>query len=100
MELNWYEGTFTITGVPEQDANSVVIDLSDDLKARHHLRPRQVVWDDSLKQVIVRVGFEGIRADQAGEQMAEELIEAASGVVPRFESLAVDTVSVEAMVSK
>lgn len=93
-QLVWHTVRLTVSGLLEAEASQTVRDLEDELKMRPHLRNPQVSWDKPTRRALVQVDAEGLNAQMAGDQMAEELLEAISAVmVTQTENVHVDVLS-------
>ncbi len=90
QELNWFTVRLALLGVPANQVIEGTHNLQDDLRMRPHLRNAKVWWETETHQLIVQVDIQDLRADQAAEQMAEELLEAAVGALKEFEAIHVD----------
>ena len=92
-----------LLGISETYANEAVKDLQEDLDLRYYLKNPTVSWEENNQRIIVHVEAEGLMDEEAREQsmekaadqMAEELLESASGALREFKMLSVNVLTVE-----
>ncbi len=87
--LKWFSVRLALLGVHSDWAVESMRDLQNDLDMRPHLRHPEVSWETETGRIIVQVEIQDLDADQAAAQMAEELLESASGVLKEFEAIRV-----------
>ena len=89
-ELKWFTVRLALEGVHEAEAAEEVQALQDELNMRPHLSNPQVSWQPETRRAIIQVDVEDLKPVPAAEQMTEELLEVAAGVLPGYEHLHVD----------
>jgi hypothetical protein len=93
-ELSWFTVRLALEGISEEQASGEVQALQDELNSRPHLRNPQVYWEAATHRSIIQVDTEDLRAEPAAEQIAEELLEVASGVLLEAERVRVEILDV------
>jgi hypothetical protein len=90
----WFTVRLALTGIFEEQAAEEMQALEYELSMRPHLRNSRVSWETKSRRAIVQVDTEDLESGLAGEQVAEELLEIASGVLSDFEIVSVDVLDV------
>jgi hypothetical protein len=102
-KMIWFKVQLELLGVLDAYANEAVKDLQEDLNLRYHLKNPTVSWEGNNQRIIVHVETESLMDEEArdqsmveaGDQMAEELLESASGALRGFNSISVNVLAVE-----
>jgi hypothetical protein len=102
-KIIWFNVQLELLGISNSYSVEAVKDLQDDLDMRPHLRNPRVSWDDHNQRILVHVDAEGVMdeneanrmAKEAADQIAEELLEAASGSLREFKSITVHVLDVK-----
>lgn len=79
--LAWFTVRLAIQGLSENQAANLVGDLQQQLSMSQVVRHTNVCWEKETRQAIVQLDTEGLTADSAADQMAEEVLELASALV-------------------
>ena len=101
-KMIWFKVRLELLGISETYSNEAVKDLQEDLDLRDHLKNPTVSWEENYQRIIVDVEAEGLMdegardqsMEEAGDQMAEELLESASGALREFKKLSINVLTV------
>jgi signal recognition particle subunit SEC65 len=94
FELTWFTVRLALLGTSEEHVTEAVQDLQVELDMRPHLRNPRVSWEMETHRVIIQVDAEDLDSKLLGDQMAEELFEVASAVLPEIEGVRVEILDV------
>jgi hypothetical protein len=83
-----------IGGIPEHHGPDEMEALQNELCLRPHLMHPQVSWDARNRQLVVWARTTGLGAQSTADQMAEELLEVAAGLLSSDEEVSVAILSV------
>ncbi len=89
-QLSWFTVRLSVEGISDEEAAIEVQALQDELNMRPHLKNPQAHWETKAHRAIIQVDTEGLKAESAAEQMAEELLEIASAVLLTTEPIHVE----------
>ncbi len=93
-ELINYAVVLAVPIVPAAAGQTALADLQEELDARPHLYRPLVIWDSEKERLVVTVAVEDSTPEAAAANMAEELWEIAAAVLPDFQTMRVEIVSV------